>query len=374
MSNQAETDWDVVVIGAGVSGLTAALLLSEAGLKVTVLEAATLPGGRIRSLKNQKTNEYIADLGPTWVWPEYQPIVARWLARLGLKTFAQYETGSAVIQMSTDHPVMRRPVPGQHGIRRIVGGTGAIIDQLVSALPEGSIRTAAPVSRISIQDRSVEIAIAGRTPGRLRSRHVVLATPLRIASSNIEWTPALDGNLLEQMTATPTWMASQAKAVVVFDRAFWRQEGLSGRIASQVGPLAEAHDHSRHDEAVHAIFGFIGWPAHIRKEHSRDLEGRIGEQMAHCFGSRARGIRQIHIEDWADNSLVCTPLDLRGPQNHPEVISDVFRQLHADGKLAFAVAEVSARSPGLIEGAFDSGEVAAGNILQSVRTNVRLRV
>lgn len=363
MSVPTETDCDVAVIGAGVSGLTAALLLSEAGLKVTVLEAAKKPGGRIRTLMNSETGKYLADLGPTWVWPEYQPAAERWLARLGLKTFAQYETGDAVIQMSMDQPVMRRPVPGQHGIRRIVGGTGAIIDRLVSVLPQGSIRTAAPVSRISMRGHLVETEFAGGKSGRLLSRHVVLAIPLRIAASSIEWTPALDRNLLQQMTATPTWMASQAKAVVVFDRPIWREDGLSGRIASQVGPLVEAHDHSRDDEAAHAIFGFIGWPAHIRMEHGLDLEGRIGEQLVHCFGSRARDIRQIHIEDWADNSLICSPLDLHGPQNHPEMVSGVFRDLHADGRLAFAVAEVSARSPGLIEGAFDSGEVAARNIL-----------
>jgi phytoene dehydrogenase-like protein len=35
----------VLVIGAGIGGLTTAALLAEAGCEVTVLEAGTYPGG-----------------------------------------------------------------------------------------------------------------------------------------------------------------------------------------------------------------------------------------------------------------------------------------------------------------------------------------
>jgi len=38
----------VVVIGAGIAGLTAALQLARRGLQVTLLEAADTPGGKMR--------------------------------------------------------------------------------------------------------------------------------------------------------------------------------------------------------------------------------------------------------------------------------------------------------------------------------------
>jgi len=38
----------VVIIGAGIGGLAAALLLGQAGLDVTVCEAAAAPGGKLR--------------------------------------------------------------------------------------------------------------------------------------------------------------------------------------------------------------------------------------------------------------------------------------------------------------------------------------
>lgn len=365
-------DCDVTVIGAGVSGLTAALLLSEAGHHVIVLEANEIPGGRIRSLRCPGTNVHIADLGPTWVWPEYQPVVAHWLKRLGLETFAQFETGEAVIQMSADNPVMNRRIPGQQDIRRITGGSSAIVDRLVAALPSGSVRTAMNVTGISLQNDSVEISVTASAG--FRSRALVVATPLRIAEANIDWEPALDSKLLEQMRAIPTWMASQAKAVAVFDRPFWREEGLSGRIASQIGPLAEAHDHSAEEGAPFALFGFIGWPAHVRNQYRADLEGRIRQQLVQCIGPGAKEIKRFYIEDWAENRHICTPLDQHGPQNHPVVIPDDFRQIHGDGRLAFAVAEVSTQSPGLIDGAFDAGEQAAKNILQSFQADSCLTV
>ncbi|MGA2237250.1 MAG: FAD-dependent oxidoreductase [Terriglobales bacterium] len=42
-----QTDFEVVVIGAGVAGLACAQALCEAGLQVTILEARNRVGGRI---------------------------------------------------------------------------------------------------------------------------------------------------------------------------------------------------------------------------------------------------------------------------------------------------------------------------------------
>ncbi len=40
---------EVVIIGAGLAGLSCALSLEAAGLSVTLLEASDAPGGRVRT-------------------------------------------------------------------------------------------------------------------------------------------------------------------------------------------------------------------------------------------------------------------------------------------------------------------------------------
>ena len=55
---------DVVVIGAGMSGLAAARTLAEAGLRVTVLEASNRVGGRIHT---QHAGDAVVELGAEFV-------------------------------------------------------------------------------------------------------------------------------------------------------------------------------------------------------------------------------------------------------------------------------------------------------------------
>ena len=63
---------DVIVIGAGLSGLNAALLLESGGLNVTVLEGRNRLGGRVESLRNIPGNP---EVGGTAFSPGYARLV-----------------------------------------------------------------------------------------------------------------------------------------------------------------------------------------------------------------------------------------------------------------------------------------------------------
>lgn len=56
--------FDTIVVGAGVSGLTAARLLSQAGRRVVVLEARDRLGGRVSS---ERRPGLVTDMGASWI-------------------------------------------------------------------------------------------------------------------------------------------------------------------------------------------------------------------------------------------------------------------------------------------------------------------
>ncbi len=81
---------DVVVVGAGISGLMTARLLVAAGKSVIVLEARDRVGGR--TLNHPIGDGKIVEVGGEWLGPT-QNHVAQLAGELGIGTFETYNTG-----------------------------------------------------------------------------------------------------------------------------------------------------------------------------------------------------------------------------------------------------------------------------------------
>ena len=355
---------DTAIIGAGLSGLASAVLLSEAGKNICIFEARHIAGGRIRSVFDETNTQYLADLGPTWVWPNYQPVVTEWIKKLDLKVFPQFDTGNAILDYGPDHEAEARFLPGQDGNMRIEGGSQALIDRMVSLLPEGTVLANTKATKVNVLDDKILIATNNGEHSTIEAQKLIIATPPRIAKNTILFQPELPRELIHALDMMPTWMAPHAKVSIIYESAFWRERGLSGRIASRAGPIVEGHDHCSADGSIAALWGFIGWPHEMRIEiGTAKLKEEVLVQLERCFGNDSPNPLSITIEEWSQDPLVASPSDLSGPMHHPSVGPNSLRKPYADNRILFASAETAQTSPGLIEGAFDSANRVAAQIL-----------
>eukprot|EP01098_Paradermamoeba_levis_P014672 TRINITY_DN7109_c0_g1_i1.p1 TRINITY_DN7109_c0_g1~~TRINITY_DN7109_c0_g1_i1.p1 ORF type:complete len:514 (+),score=160.26 TRINITY_DN7109_c0_g1_i1:47-1543(+) len=90
------TDFDVIVIGAGISGLSAAKQCQEAGLKVAVLEARDRVGGRTLTID---VDGHAVDLGGMWTNPNTQQNISRVCKELNVESFFQFENGKKILEV-----------------------------------------------------------------------------------------------------------------------------------------------------------------------------------------------------------------------------------------------------------------------------------
>lgn len=340
---------DVLVLGAGLAGLTAARHLHQVGRRVTVLEARTRPGGRALTRDG-------VDLGPAWIWPAFQPHVTELVSSLGLETIPQDETGDFLYETSAG--VQRGVFPKRYGdAARIRGGVGALVQKLAGDLPEGAIRYGSVVTGLNLTGRPKVILENG---SEWYASQIIVATPPPVVAT---WavTPDWSPERRAAMTRWPTWMAAHAKVVAHYDTAFWRTSGLSGSAVSQVGPLVETADQSDPERGVHALFGFVGWPAAARADVGA-LKSAALSQLARLFGAEAAAPRALHVMDWATEPFTTTPADRVSPNGHPPYGVPAL-SVPVSGRAFFAGAELSAQNGGLIEGAIETGRRAAEAVL-----------
>ena len=333
---------DCVVIGAGISGLRVAQLLTAQGVDVQVVEARDRVGGRLLSSPSG------VDLGATWFWPNEADVVEV-IDRFGLSAFPQYVAGNMMFQLPQGvQQLDGNPFAQQAG--RLVGGMQSMASALAAELPEDTLRLSSPVRSVDVHDSGVVVATDS---DQWQAAVVVIAVPPATAMARIEFLPVLPTDVVATARQTPVWMGEVTKVVAVYETTFWRQRGLAGSAMSHVGPLREIHDISAPDASFGALFGF-------GRGHIRDTE--VVGQLVEIFGAEAGHPNRVEIHDWSDSPYTSPP-NVADLTDYELFGSPLLGSVVGDGRLYFTSTETATDAPGHIQGALSAARRTAAAIL-----------
>jgi len=344
---------DVLIIGGGLSGLTAAWQLRSAGLNASLVEARTRFGGRIVTVGDDNGTD--CDLGPSWYWPG-QPLVAGLLNHFDIPSYEQFADGDVLFQDADGH-VERTIIPSpMAGSRRIQGGIKRLTDAMVNEIDPSHRHLAHEVTGLSTNGDGISIRVLGPSgKGRIQATQVALAIPPRLAAE-LTFSPELPLEAMQALAATPTWMAGHAKFFAVYGEPFWRQKGLCGTAFSQRGPLAELHDASPNSGRGFSLFGFSGLDSERRVRIGQaEFVRQTTAQLAALFGDKANSPKAVHFQDWSTERFTAGAADQEPQTRHPRYGLSLRVGSAWDGRLAFISTETSFGNGGLIEGALEAG-------------------
>lgn len=444
---------DVVVVGAGLAGLTAARAIVAAGRSVVVLEARDRVGGRVLT---RRVGGLALDVGAQWIGPTQRRML-RLVQELGLSTFPTPSQGKKVMAIGDrvrthegtipslpfldllrlqrllgridrqgkrldplrpwEHPdargwdglsvqtwrsqevgsrrvgdlmdlVVRTVFGAESGelsvlsflaYVRAAGGImplietegGAQQDRFVDGAQQVAVKLAAqlgsrvvlstPVRAIEQDGRGVRVEANGRSWSATRA---IVAVPPALAG-RIEYRPALPA---DRDQLTQRWpMGATVKCFALYEAPFWREAGLCGQVASTSGPVSVVFDNSAPGGKPAALLGFVvGREARIwslRPEAER--RDAALACFARWFGPRALRPVEYLEQDWSTEPWtrgcpvgVASPLTLVG-------FGSALRR--PAGRIHWAGTETATEWTGYMEGAVESGERAAREVLEIPR-------
>jgi monoamine oxidase len=420
---------DVVIVGAGFTGLCAALDLQRAGIDFLVLEARDRVGGRVEAVRNG-LGERI-DSGGQFLCVDMPEVMA--LAKAYGKSFAEtYVEGEFITYPPMTPARAERTYHVSMAIRermnRIDPDDPAIAGLTVAdwlerqhdeadakaafrSLVEGLWCLAAdkvPLWYLIDNDRritnevfelqyflgdtmqSLAEDLAAELGDRLRlneavtrverapqgvrvstgastieAREVLIALPPATAAK-LNFAPALPAELA---SALGVWESGAViKILVRYATPFWRERGLSGMVMWRDQAGLFACDASKDIDHA-ALVVFVGGPLALRWHPLGEaaLQAEITARLVQALGPQAVDIVDFSARDWTH--------DRWSGGAYSDLIVDVTARdaerviLAGAPPVYFAASEMSPSFPGYVEGAIVAGRIAAAKIQSAIATS-----
>jgi len=421
---------DVVIVGAGFTGLSAALELKQAGIGFLLLEARDRAGGRVEAVRNG-FGERI-DSGGQFLCEDMPEVMA--LAKARGKTFvATYVEGDFITHppmpardaKQTYHGAMairermngiepddtsiegmsvaawleqqRDPTDAKTAFRSMIEGLWCLPMDKVPLWylidNDRRITNEVPELQYSLRETMQSLAedLAGDLGDRMRlnepvtriehgpqgvrvvtgngvieARHVLIALPPATAAK-LDFAPALPTRLA---TALGVWESGAViKILVRYPRPFWREQGLSGMVMWRDLPGLFACDASKDAEHA-ALVVFIGGPLALRWRglSKTALRAEVTARLQDALGPDAGDMLDFSSRDWIE--------DRWSGGAYSDLIVDVTARDAERTMLAgappvhFAASELSPSFPGYVEGAIVAGRIASRKILALLQSPI----
>ncbi|RWN36172.1 flavin monoamine oxidase family protein [Mesorhizobium sp.] len=421
---------DVVIVGAGFTGLSAALELKKAGVDFLLLEARDRVGGRVESMEIGLGER--VDSGGQFLCEDMPELMALVEAR-GKTLVETYVKGEFITQPRMSAQQADRAYLGSMAIRDrmnaiapdepdIAGLTVAVwLDrqpdpdqakaafhsmieglwcQALEKLPlwhliDNDRRITNEVSELQYFVRETMQSLADDLAGDLGDR-VRLNTPVgtiehgpegvRLASamgvvearsalvavppmtaSKLDFAPPLPAGLRR---ALGVWQSGAViKVLVRYPSAFWRARGLSGVVMWRDLPGLFACDVSKDNDHA-ALVVFVGGPLALRWRELGDtaLRAEVTTRLKDALGTEAADMLDFSYRDWTH--------DRWSGGGYSDLIvdataTDAERIILAGAQpLHFAASELSPSFPGYIEGAVMAGRIAARKIISGLQSAI----
>lgn len=376
---------DVVVVGAGLAGLTAARELVKKGKSVVVLEADNRPGGRVWTHlldDGEGTERGGAYVGPT------QNHILGLAKELGIGTVSAVIEGDNVayigddrVEWSDSGPTGTAPpdpavlpelaatvtlldemsLDTRDGAQmfRLEGTSGLVVEKLARRLGK-RLLVRQPVRRITRVKGGVRIDTDKLS---VRARRVIVAVPPALAG-RIEYLPTLPFRR-DQLTQR-MGQGTLTKVSLEYDKPFWREKGFNGTGLSTDGLVSATFDNTPEDGAPGLLMAFVGG------DKAREYESlskaarrsRILSELARFWGAEAEKPKGFFDTRWpAQRWNRGGPVGIHGAGSLAANGSAIRVPV---GRIHWASTETSTYWNGYMDGAVRSGRRAASEVLDAL--------
>ncbi len=347
---------DILIIGAGLTGLTIAYLLKDSNLNIKIVETRNRVGGRIHTIKSN--NNTTIELGATWIQRPHTQLLSL-LSELKMEIFEQKIGNTAIYEANTFTPAQDVSLPPNNDPSyRIKGGSINLINTLANFVDAQDILLNQKVEKIEVSKDGLKVVT---TNTEFLTKQVISTVPPFLFSNSIQLSTELQDNVKSVLNKTHTWMGESIKVGLVYEKPFWRSTDFIGTVFSNVGPITEFYDHSNFQDSKYALKGFIkNEYAKLTKEKRLEM---ILRQLKKFYGDQVNDYLSYEELVWSDEVATSMPyVDYVMP--HQNNGHKVYQNTYLHSRLFIAGTETAQNFGGYMEGSIRSAQFVANEILK----------